>query len=300
MSSRYGRIPSTRALICFESAARLRSFSRAAEELYMTQSAVSHQIRSLEDQMHQPLFRRLGRTVELTDAGVDLLETTDRTLTTLSSGIRRLDFYTKPGSVVFSCSHAWARHWLLHRLPLLKAEHPELEPWIHTTDAAFDFEHSEADCAVWYGDGSWPNLTVEHLFDEKISPVCTPEYAAKIGGLTKPQQLQQAELLHDERWDGWSAWFSAAALDASAPVAGMNFSDPGIMLDSALAGNGVALASLTLASEALEKGHLVQPFDLTLDTGMAWYLVAEPRRINRPAEQAFWQWMLTQTGKAPS
>ena len=111
MSGRFGRLPSMQALLGFEAAARLHSFSRAGEELHMTQSAVSHQSRTLEELLGQPLFRRLGRGVELTDAGIDLLETTHRTLGTLGSGLKRLDFYTKPGSVVFCCCPAWASHW---------------------------------------------------------------------------------------------------------------------------------------------------------------------------------------------
>ena len=98
----------------------------------------------------------------------------------------------------------------------------------------------------------------------------------------------------DERWDGWNAWFAQAGLAEPAPVSGINFSDPGILLDSALAGHGVALASLTLAADALNSGALVQPFPETVKTGKAWYLVGEPRRIQRPAAQNFWNWLIAE------
>jgi LysR family glycine cleavage system transcriptional activator len=298
MSGRFGRLPSIQALMGFEAAARLQSFSRAGEELHMTQSAVSHQIRSLEELLGQALFRRLGRTVELTDAGIDMLETTNRTLGTLASGLKRLDFYTKPGSVIFSCPPAWASHWLLQRLPRLRSSHPQLEPWIHTGDDQFEFEHSEIDCAIWYGEGSWPGLESHLLYPELLSPVCSPDYAQRCDGINSPACLLQAELLHDERWDGWNAWFASAGLQQTVPVSGLNFSDPGILLDSALAGHGVALASLTLAADALAQGRLLQPFAQTVDTGKGWYLVGEPRRIQRQAASDFWHWLLQEAGSS--
>lgn len=295
MSRRFGRLPSMQALVGFESAARLKSFSRAAEELNKTQSAVSHQIRSLEELLGQDVFRRLGRTVELTDAGADLLETTVRTLNTLGSGINRLDFYTKPGSVVFNCPPAWARHWLLHRLPALKTQCPELDPWIHTTEDATDFDHSEADCAVWYGEGSWSGLSVEILCKDTVSPVCTAAYAAKFDSFKDSARLLEADLLHDERWDGWNTWFNETGLDRPAPVSGVNFSDPGLMLDAALSGQGVALASLALAEHYLATGTLVKPFTTNLKSNQTWYLVGEPKRISRPAAKSFWDWVVRES-----
>jgi len=295
MKGKFCRLPSMQALLDFEAAARLQSFSRAAAELHMTQSAVSHQIRGLEELLQQPVFRRMGRSVELTDAGVDLLETTHRTLATLSSGINRLDFYTKPGSVVFTCPPAWASHWLLHRLPVLKAQCPELDPWIHTTEETIDFDHSETDCAIWVGDGNWPaDLTLKKLYAEQLSPVCSPVYADRFGHLQAPGQLVSADLLHDERWDGWNSWFNAAGLNQPAPVRGLNFSDPGLMLDSALAGHGIALASLPLAGHYLQSGQLLQPFKTTIDTAMGWYLVGKPTRIKRPAAKSFWEWLVAE------
>ena len=227
MNRRFDRLPSMQALVGFETAARLKSFSRAAEELNKTQSEVSHQIRSLEELLGQYVFRRLGRTVELTDAGADFFETTVRTLNTLGNGINRLDFYTKPGSVVFNCPPAWTRHWLLHRLPDLKTQRPELDPWIHTTESATDFDHSKADCAMWYGEGSWPGLNVEILCKNTVSPVCTAAYAAKFDSFKDPANLLEADLLHDECLDGGNTWFNETGLDRPAPVSGVNFSDPG-------------------------------------------------------------------------
>ncbi len=292
MRRRYGRLPSMQALLCFEAAARLESFSRAAEELHMTQSAVSHQMRSLEEHVGQPLFRRLGRKVEPTDAGSDLLETTRRTLSTLSTGMSRLDFYVKAGSVILSCPPAWGRHWLLHRLPALRRQHPDIDPWIESTTAEVDFEHTESDCFVSLGDGHWPGFETVCLGPECLSPVCSPALAKKLGKQPSKARLAAVPLLHDEDWDGWNSWYREAGIDALAPVEGYNFSDPGLVIDSAIAGQGVALASLSLASHALSQKQLVQPFSTTLDTGLSWYLVGHKERLRRPEARLFWDWVL--------
>ncbi|MEM1156511.1 MAG: LysR family transcriptional regulator, partial [Pseudomonadota bacterium] len=259
MRGRYGRLPSMQALIGFESAARLQSFSRAAEELHMTQSAISHQVRGLEDQLGQTLFRRRGRQVDLTDAGRDLLETTRRTLNALTTGVNRLDFYVKSGSVVVGCPPGWARHWLLPRLPKLRRELPDIDPWLFTSQDEIDLEHTECDFVVALGDGHWPGKQVLRLGSELLSPVCSPEYAKQLGRRPSLAKVPRCELLHDEDWGGWNRWFIAAELPIPAPVRGINYSEPGLLLDSALSGHGLALASLTLAEEALSSGALVQP-----------------------------------------
>ncbi len=296
MLGRYGRLPSMQALLCFEAAARLKSFSRAAEELSITQSAISHQVRGLEEQLGTPLFRRLGRTIEPTDAGLDLLETARRTLGSLSAGLSRLEYYVKEGSVVVSCLPAWGRHWLLPRLPSLRERHPDIDPWVVSTYMDVDFVHTESDCFIAYGDGHWPSLECVELYRETLAPVCAPSVARKLGKKPRAERLHAAGLLHDEGWEGWASWFQLAGLTESAPVAGTSFSDHGLMLDAALDGQGVALGSLTLAQQALAEGALVQPFAETMATGLGWYLVGETQRLARPEALVVWQWLLEQAG----
>ncbi len=294
MLGRYGRLPSMQALLCFEAAARLRSFSRAAEELSITQSAISHQVRGLEEQLGAQLFRRLGRTIEPTDAGLDLLETARRTLGSLSAGINRLEYYIKEGSVVISCLPAWGRHWLLPRLPSLRERHPHIDPWVVSTYMDVDFVHTESDCFIAYGDGHWPGFECVELYRELLTPLCTPALAKTLGRKPRADRLLAAGLLHDEGWEGWGSWFQLAGLDEGAPVLGTSFSDHGLMLDAALAGQGLALGSLTLAQHALGIGALVQPFAETLETGLGWYLVGEAQRLARPEARAVWQWLVEQ------
>lgn len=294
MRGRYGRLPSMQSMVGFESAARLNSFSRAADELAMTQSAVSHQIRSLEEHVGQALFRRQGRSVELTDAGRDLLETTRRTLSTLSTGLSRLDFYVKTGSVVITCPSAWARHWLLPRLPDLRLKYPDIDPWIATAETEVDFEHTESDCYVALGDGHWPGLNCVKLAPEYLSPVCSPAYKKRVGKKLTLKKLPELELLHDEDWAGWNRWFQEAGLATPAPVRGFNYSDPGLALDCALDGQGIALASMTLAARALAEKSLLRLFSEEIDSGLSWYLVGDPSRLSGDAESQFWDWMVEQ------
>ncbi|GAB5415484.1 MAG: glycine cleavage system transcriptional regulator GcvA [Congregibacter sp.] len=282
------------ALLGFEAAARLQSFSAAAEELAMTQSAISHQIRGLESQLDLSLFRRQGRQVELTDAGRDFLETTQRTLEVIRNGLRRLDFFVKPGSVVVSCPSAWARHWLLHHLPSLRDAHPDIEPWVVSVDGSVDVEHTETDCFIALGGGNWPGLEVVPLCEELLTPVCSPRFLESRGGAIEPADLAQLPLLHDEGWEGWTRCFEAMGLDGAAPVEGYNYSDPGLAMDAAIAGQGLALSSTTLAQHAVDAGQLVQPFSIRLSSGQAWYAIASGERIASGCERLFWEWLLAQ------
>lgn len=298
MRSGNRRLPSMQALLGFEAAARLQSFSAAAEELAMTQSAISHQIRGLESQLDLALFRRQNRQVELTDAGRDFMETTQRTLEVMRSGLRRLDFFVKPGSVVVSCPSAWARHWLLDRLPQLRDEHPDIEPWIVSADLAVDVEHTETDCFVALGGGSWPGLQVTHLYDEVMSPVCSQQFLQEHGGKVQSEDLYELPLLHDEGWDGWNLWFEAAGLAHPAPVAGYNYSDPGLALEAAIAGQGIALSSTVLASRAVRKGDLLQLFPVEIPSEKSWYLVGSKERVATGCERLFWDWLIAQAAQS--
>ena len=298
MGSRYRRFPSLQALVGFEAAARLQSFSRAADELSMTQSAVSHQIRALEDSLGQALFRRQGRSVQLTDAGRDMLETTRRTLATLDEGLGRLDYYIKPGSVVITCPPAFARHWLMPRLPSLRDIHPAIDPWIVSTDAAVDFSQSENDMCIALATDAGTGLTSVVLANETLGPLCSPDYRPRLGKRRpSPKTLAKAELLHDESWDGWNRWFETVGLEERAPVRGFNFSDPGLALDAALAGQGVALGSHTLASRALAEGRLLALGPTTIQRQEQWMLRGDPDRLRNDAERRFWDWLIAQAGK---
>lgn len=291
MNRRYGRLAPLTSLEGFEAAARLGSFSKAAEELNITQSAVSHQIRLLEDFFGQPLFQRVRRSVELTDAGADFLETVTRTLETLSQGQQRLEHYLKPGSVVVATSPLFARRWLLPRLPLLRDQHPDIQPWLYTTDEELEIAATEIDIAILFGDGNWPDMDSVKLFHDRLTPLCAPSLLEASPTLPGPEALAKFPLLHDERHDDWLAWFHAAGYSDAKPVTGYNFSDPSLALDMALEGMGIALCSLPLTAGLIESGLLVQPFETVLETQDAYYLAVHRKYADREEVKVFQNWL---------
>ena len=198
MNRRPKRLPPLSSLRGFEAAARLGSFSKAATELHMTQSAISHQIKLLEEFFGQPLFKRINRAVEVTDAGVDFLNTTTKALNVLAQGVSRLEFYKKPGSVVLSTTPAFASKWLLPRLPKLRQALPELEPWIHTCTEQDSMDHSEIDIAIWYGTGDWPGVECAKLFNDAVTPLYSPKLLNGGAAISNFDDIREHMLIHVE------------------------------------------------------------------------------------------------------
>lgn len=297
MPRRFGRLPPLTSLEGFEAAARLKSFSLAAEELSITQSAVSHQIRALEAFFKLELFNRIGRTVELTVAGKDLLESTTQALNAIAKGKRRLSFYDRPGSVVWGASMAFASKWLLPRYGKLKQTIPDVQPWLFTHDDTYELAAEEVDLAIWFGHGDWPEVTAVKLFHDQLSPMYSPINFPKKSIPKKPQDLLSLPLLHDERADDWLSWFNLLDLEEENAIEGMVFSDSGLLLESAMHGQGVALGSLILATDMLANNRLVQPFKQSITSEEAYYLVHSNKHALRPAVQSAKQWLLDEVAQ---
>lgn len=293
---KFRHIPPTQFLKGFEAAARLGSFSRAAEEVGLTQSAISHQMRLLEAQIGQPLFLRIGREVRLTDAGRDYHRTVRRSLEIMEEGYRRLEPYRKPGSVVIYAPRDFTRRWLLPRLPSLKAAAPACEPWLDSSGAAVDFETMEVDIAIILA--SEPPTGCESLLigHDRLSPAASPTLAH---GLRKPADLLTAALIHEEGPVGWPDWLGHVGIDAGSAWKGTNFSDRDIALAAAELGQGVALASLLLADAALSSGALVRPFGETVSSGLSWYALSIPRKLADDDVRDAWRWLSTQVAAGP-
>ncbi|WP_217568586.1 LysR substrate-binding domain-containing protein [Mesorhizobium sp. GbtcB19] len=288
---KFRHIPPTQFLKGFEAASRLESFSRAAEELGLTQSAISHQMRLLEGHIGQPLFMRFGREVRLTDAGRDYQRTVRRCLEMMEEGYRRLEPYRKPGSVVIYAPRDFSRRWLLHRLPALRAAVPACEPWLDTSGAPVDFETMELDLAIVHADAPPEGCESFLIARDRLSPVATRKLA---GGLRNPADLLGASLIHDERPIGWADWLRNAGLEPNGTWHGSNFSDSDLALAAAEFGQGVALGSLVLAEEALVAGNLVQPFDRSLEAGRGWYAVSTRDRLRDVDVMGSWDWLRAQ------
>mgnify|MGYP003875403043 FL=1 len=294
MNRRFGRLPPMSALEGFEAAARLKSFSLAADELNLSQSAVSHQIKALEEFFGLPLFNRVGRTVELTVAGMDFLDTVSEVLEELSRGKRRMDFYFKPGSVVFGCNSGFANRWLIPRYPLLKQWQPEIEPWFYTSEEVFELHAQEVDLAIWFGDGKWPGVQCEKLFHDYLTPLYASDLFNESQQITQISDLDQHTLLHDERSEDWLHWFNHVGHQAPEATTGASFSDHGLSLECASRGMGVTLGSLVLGQELIETGKLQQPLDQVVKTQHAFYLVEPEQQRLRPAVAKAKEWLVQQ------
>lgn len=293
--SAYRSLPPLNTLIGFEAAARLLSFSRAAEELNITQSAISHQVRVLEDHLGQPLFRRIGRRIELVDAGRDFLITARAALEELRHGHRRLNAYSKPGSVIILMPAALATGWFLPRLADLSARHPWIDPWVHTSDEAHVPEEAEIDIVV--GPQPWADRGAQSLLlaRDVLTPLCAPGLAARLPDLPDRERLEAAPLLHDETLNDWQLWFAQVGSGRTEFTRGLNFSDTGQMLQAAMLGHGVCLATCRQAGQALKDGRLVRASAAGLDRTEPLYISCWTRNFSRPPVAALWDWLKGQT-----
>ncbi len=290
----YRSLPPLSTLIGFEAAARLQSFSRAAEELNITQSAISHQVRVLEDHLGQPLFRRIGRRIELVDAGRDFLITAQTALEELRHGVRRLNAYSKPGSVIVMMPAALATGWFLPLLAGLRATHPWIDPWVHTSDTTDVPEAAEIDIVL--GPVPWSDAGAQSLLlaQDALIPLCAPGLAAALPFVADRERLDVAPLLHDETLNDWQSWFTAAGSGRTEFSRGLNFSDTAQMLQAAQLGLGVCLATEREADRALRNGDLVQACQTGLSRKVPLYMSCWTRNFSRPPVSALWDWLAQQ------
>ncbi|WP_429104385.1 LysR family transcriptional regulator [Aeromonas allosaccharophila] len=266
----------------FEAAARLGSFHQAAQELHLTQSAISQQIRSLEELLGQPLFHRQGRSVALTDAGQDLLETTQSVLLQLAMGIQRLEQYSKPNQLVLNTSTAIARHWLLPRLGEFHRLHPEIDLWLFTSDEEPDMAEQTIDLALRWDLGPQAECRHQRMLADRLLPVATATV------LSRPAEERTA--LHGERELDWHHWTLRGGEDLHLQTRGLNFSDPGLLLEAASAGLGVALVSELLSRPVRQQGQLL-PLSAHRVKGPQWDLLVHQESEGMPECRTFCQWL---------
>ena len=255
------RLPSLPALRVFEAAGRLLSFTRAAEELHVTQAAVSHQIRSLEDQLGQPLFQRTTRRLELTAAGERLLPAA--TVADLRRARAQLTITTTP---------FFGARWLAPRLGRFAARHPEIEVSVRHTTAMLDLGSEGIDLALRTGRGRWPGLEATLIAPLTMVPVAAPGYIERLN-LREFSDMARATLLHDETREEWAEWLSSAGQDPILAQQGPVFDDEHVLIAAVASGQGVALVLRNLVEEEMASGQLAPVFDLTIGEGWGYYLV---------------------------
>jgi LysR family transcriptional regulator, glycine cleavage system transcriptional activator len=291
---RFRNIPPLQYLLGFEAAARLESFSKAAAELGLSQSAVSHEMRLLEDRVGQPLFIRQGRSVLLTDAGREYQRSVTKSLEQLETGYRRLEPFRKPGSVVIYAPHDFAARWLLPRLGALKMAAPLCDPWIDTSGAEVDFEEMEVSIAIVRAREVRHGLTGQTLFADALVPVAAPSFIKR--QIRNPADLEKFPLIHDERPEGWNEWFESAGVEVGGTSAGLDFSDCDLALQAAMQGHGISLASAPLIHELLAEAKLVQVSTHALQTGHKWSIASNAKELSEPITKQVWDWFTIMSG----
>lgn len=289
-------LPSLSALRAFEAAACHESAKRAAEELSVTATAISHQIRALEESLGVPLFLRRPRRLELTLQGRELQQVLESAFDSIGAAVDRLGALPARQAITLSTTPAVAVRWLLSWVCLLRDSHPDIDLRIHASHEPVALDGVTADIAIRYGDGHWPGLVAEKLFDNTFIPACSPllglHDVAELPGQTLIHFRNQAVLSAPMDWAVWQKKARVPGLDISA---GLVFSDETHAVSAAIGVQGVALMSRQLIDDELRAGRLVQPFGPEL-AGKPFYLVYPESRRHDPTIQAVREWVMSVPG----
>ncbi len=278
---------SLNALRAFEAAARHLSFTKAADELCVTQAAISHQVKALEERVGASLFRRTPRGLVLTDEGEALAPALSDGFDRIQRAIDRFEGGNAQEVLNVGVVGTFAVGWLMPRAERFRAAHPGIDLRLMTHNNKPDLAGESLDFAIRFGDGAWHGVEAERLMDAPMSPLCAPTMAEK---LNAPADLGGVTLLRSYRAQDWPAWLSAAGVDSITPR-GPLFDSSWIMVQAAIQGEGAALAPPIMFQRELEQGALVQPFDLEVDVGAYW-LTRLITRAPTPAMLVFQDWIV--------
>ena len=274
------RLPPLNALKSFEAAARHESFTRAAEELCVTQGAVSHQVKALEAELGLKLFNREPRRLVITEMGRDYLVVVRDALDRIAAGTDRLLERQSAGVLTVSTSPNFASKWLVHRLGRFAEVHPTIDLRVSAALHHIDFAREDVDVAVRHGEGTTPGLDCTRLYTEELFPVCSPKLLCGRHALRRPADLTHHALLHLDHRQDWSKWLDAAGVKDADLSHGPVLNQASMVIDAAVDGQGVALARTGLAARDLIYGRLVRPFSLALPVSYAYWIVC-PKATDR-------------------
>jgi len=288
-----GRLPSLNALRAFVVAGKHLNLTAAAGELFVTPSALSHQIRSLEENLGQKLFVRTRNGMQLTRAGQTLLPPLLAAFQQISSAVGELTLQARPNTVTVSMLSTFAMRWFIPRLFRFQQQHPDIEVRISTSIELVDFNRDDFDCAIRSGQGIWPDTQAIRLFSERFTAVCSPSLASADAPLDQPRDLAEHTLLHAKlRPDDWRIWLHAAKLEKLLPAHEQTFETRNFAIAAAIRGLGVAIIDPLLVEEELKDGRLIQPFPQTLATESAYFYVWSNSKEENPAAAIFRQWLV--------
>lgn len=290
-------LPPLSAIRVFDAAARHLSFTRAAQELGMTQAAVSYQIKVLEERVGSPLFLRRPREVALTEAGKRLAPETSRAFEILGEAFAELA-EGEAGTLTINTMHTFAWQWLAPRLGSFQLRHPQIAVRLETTQRLVDFAREEVDLVVRAGKGVWPGLAAIRLLDVRFTPMLSPSLAASVGGIHEPADILKLPLL-DPKDPWWIVWLTAnnLPLDILERQTAPSTSLQSLDAVAAMAGNGVSLLTPAYFRQELADGRLIQPFEQVIDEGNSYWLAYPEARRNVPKIRAFRDWIVAEAAK---
>lgn len=297
------RLPPLNSLRAFVVAARHMSFSKASSELHVTPAAISQQIRQLEEQLDCELFRRSSRALALTEEGQACLPGLTEAFEKIVEALERIDASQETGPLTVSVAPSFAAKWLVPRLENFREVHPEIDVQIGASMHLVDFTSEEVDCAIRYGAGGYGDLFAERILQETVFPVCSPLLLQNGAPPRHPADLGRFTLLHDGSPDqdpscpDWGMWLRAAGAHGVEVGRGLRFNQSSLVLEAAIAGQGVALAKGQLAAEDLRTGRLVRPFNVEQKLDFAYYLVCPRRKTSLAKVAAFRRWLHAQAGR---
>ncbi|GMR00092.1 MAG: transcriptional regulator GcvA [Zetaproteobacteria bacterium] len=290
------RIPSLNALRAFAVAGAHLNLRAAAAELFVTPSALSHQIRNLEQQLDIKLFIRGRQGLTLTATGKVLLPQVSAAFAQLSEAVHSIKSQHHSGTITVSMLSTFAMRWFIPRLYRFQQKHPDIKVRISTSIELVDFEQEDVDCAIRSGQGSWPGTHALRLLDEQFTPVCSPSLPTGDTPLNQPSDLAGHTLLHSRlRPDDWQAWLSAEGLADLQPRQDQEFETRNFAIAAAIRGLGVAIIDPLLVQEELKDRRLIQPFTHALPTTSAYYLVWSATRGESEELAAFRTWLIKET-----
>lgn len=293
----FQRQPSLNALRIFLAVARSGGVTRAAEALHLTHSAVSHQIRALQEELGIDLFEKKGRGLTLSAAGRAFAERLESVFDGIDEAVRELRTQRR-SRLRISAIPSFAALWLLPRLGDFVTANPDFDVEMESSARLVDFKSGESDVAIRFGSGRYPGLACELLMRDWLFPVCSPDFV-KEHRLEEASWVDGLPLLHSDN-EPWSWWFTAAGIVADEPEHGVVFNDSAFIVQAAVAGQGLGLVRQSLAADALRAGRLVRPFPAAAESPHAYYFVCRKEKRADAAVARFRQWIFRQVEAFPA
>lgn len=289
------RFPPIAALRALEAAARHLSYTKAAEELHITQSAVSHQIRHAEELWGLKLFERRGRRILMTQNGHALVPVVRSFINGLASTLEELKGEDRRDSLRVSLLQSFAFKWLVPKLGHFNQRCPEIDVWISTAEELVDFSLDNADMGIRLGHGDWPELHVTPLLKEYVFPVCSPRLLEELGAPSTPEDLCGYPILRRSAADicpRWRDWFRDAGINVKRIPQGTKFPDTSMAVQAAIDGQGIALARSAHVGDDLASGRLIKLFNIYSESSVSYFVVCPRGKENNPSIVAFTEWLL--------